>query len=604
MKLTDITNDCDNLIKERIEYIFVTFQKEFSNICYDERSSIVGIGEPNKHLLCYFKKTVEGEILVKFKASDKPISLIENIENINIYINETIEMFKTNNFLTEGKRSKENNAYKREREVVFEYKEIDELIEEIVLTKGEVIIRDIASKRLTNALYNVGIKTISDLKGWTCSKLMRVKNLGEVCLEELYYVFTTLKQERLPEITDDRDIKYLYRKATRGMIKKFAQKENINKYLSLIKFDENQFDNGTIGHVLCLREKVQSEINLYFCEDSNKLHESYLDNIGQYGSLLESTKILLSNIINQIVQNERNKDIVLSLLSIDGKKYTMEELGKRYDITRERVRQIFKKELARLSYGFNLYSEEGILRYILRQNYYNLFKSCPVDSFILYLHIENQNYVLKALFRVLLHGVSMPDDLKDRVKTVQSLLKEKKREATVVKDDTIKYNGFQVILGDDGEILTDLELLSKLKEERLNMAIKLGVPAYWIYHNKHLVLLATFKPLNKKMYSSLRGFTEKTWNDYGSVMVEIIKEHIDSTANERNRYVDEEDEGKTISVNIATTDSMIGKPWGKDEESKLIEEFNQGLKISDIAKLHNRKEGGIRTRLKRLGLIE
>ena len=51
-----------------LHIIFVTFQKEFPNICYDERSSIVGIGEPNKQLLCYFKKTVEGEILVKFKA--------------------------------------------------------------------------------------------------------------------------------------------------------------------------------------------------------------------------------------------------------------------------------------------------------------------------------------------------------------------------------------------------------------------------------------------------------------------------------------------------------------------------------------------------------
>jgi hypothetical protein len=60
----------------------------------------------------------------------------------------------------------------------------------------------------------------------------------------------------------------------------------------------------------------------------------------------------------------------------------------------------------------------------------------------------------------------------------------------------------------------------------------------------------------------------------------------------------------TNRTNIATTDSMIGKPWGKDEESKLIEEFNQGLKISGIAKLHNRNNGGIRARLKRLGLVE
>ena len=61
---------------------------------------------------------------------------------------------------------------------------------------------------------------------------------------------------------------------------------------------------------------------------------------------------------------------------------------------------------------------------------------------------------------------------------------------------------------------------------------------------------------------------------------------------------------KTNPSNLSICDSMIGKPWTKEEESKLIEEFNQGLKISDIAKLHNRNNGGIRARLKRLGLIE
>ena len=76
MKLTDIINDSNNLIKERIEYIFTAFQKEFSNVRYDERSSIVGIGEPNSRLLCYFKKAIEGDTLVKFKAVDGPVSLI------------------------------------------------------------------------------------------------------------------------------------------------------------------------------------------------------------------------------------------------------------------------------------------------------------------------------------------------------------------------------------------------------------------------------------------------------------------------------------------------------------------------------------------------
>ena len=88
------------------------------------------------------------------------------------------------------------------------------------------------------------------------------------------------------------------------------------------------------------------------------------------------------------------------------------------------------------------------------------------------------------------------------------------------------------MIGDDGEILTDIELLDKLKKARLEIANRLGVPAFWIYHNKHLVSLATFKPVSKEMYSGLSGFTERTWNDYGSIIVDVIKEHLQIVRNE------------------------------------------------------------------------
>ncbi|HBF86718.1 MAG TPA: hypothetical protein DDW54_03465 [Clostridiales bacterium] len=51
--------------------------------------------------------------------------------------------------------------------------------------------------------------------------------------------------------------------------------------------------------------------------------------------------------------------------------------------------------------------------------------------------------------------------------------------------------------------------------------------------------------------------------------------------------------------------SMRGQPWSNEEEDKLILEYNEHkLSISEIAKLHNRNNGGISARLKKLGLIE
>lgn len=44
--------------------------------------------------------------------------------------------------------------------------------------------------------------------------------------------------------------------------------------------------------------------------------------------------------------------------------------------------------------------------------------------------------------------------------------------------------------------------------------------------------------------------------------------------------------------------------WTKQEDLSLIEEFKNGLTIGEIAKLHNRKHGGIRARLKKHSLIK
>lgn len=545
MKLIDITNNLDFLI-ERIEYIFTAFQTEFPDVCYDERSSIVGIGEPNTRLLCYFK-SVDGEPLVKFKSNTQPVPLMDEIEHIDLYISETIRLFKTNDLSVIGKK-------------------VDELIKELSLTNEERLISDIASKRLTDALNNAGVKTLSDLNDWTYLKLLDVPFFGEFCLWELHRLLLSLQQKRLPETTDE-DIKCLYRKSSKRMIDKIAKMDKVKEYLGSIEYDENQFGSGTIGRVLCLREKAHADIKLCFCDNDNELYKSYLENISQLEIILEDTKSLLVNITNQLVRDERNRNIFLSLLGINGEKYTLEDLGRENGLSRERIRQIFVKESTRLSRGMNLYYEDGVKRYILKQNYLKSFESIPLDTFILYLHINGHKFLLKALYEVLIQGISIPDDLEDRVKTVQHLIKKNARaEVTVVEktDNVIDYKGFQVIISDDGEVLTDLPLLDKLKQERLALAKMWNVPPYCIYLNKSLVLLATFKPLNKEMYISIRGFREKSWNAYGSAIVEIIKEHVNNSTLKNPVLVNDAEEEPCYN-NVPTERSLGGKSWSEED---------------------------------------
>jgi hypothetical protein len=44
--------------------------------------------------------------------------------------------------------------------------------------------------------------------------------------------------------------------------------------------------------------------------------------------------------------------------------------------------------------------------------------------------------------------------------------------------------------------------------------------------------------------------------------------------------------------------------WTKEEELRLIKRYQEGASISQLAKDFQRKSGGIKSRLKKLGLLE
>ncbi len=52
-----------------------------------------------------------------------------------------------------------------------------------------------------------------------------------------------------------------------------------------------------------------------------------------------------------------------------------------------------------------------------------------------------------------------------------------------------------------------------------------------------------------------------------------------------------------------TLPNNAGKPWSKDEDKLLVEAFDSGVPLSQIAAKHDRTEGGIASRLVRLGKI-
>jgi hypothetical protein len=46
-----------------------------------------------------------------------------------------------------------------------------------------------------------------------------------------------------------------------------------------------------------------------------------------------------------------------------------------------------------------------------------------------------------------------------------------------------------------------------------------------------------------------------------------------------------------------------GKPWDAEEDQSLISEFERAISVPDLAQMHQRTEGAIRSRLIRLGKL-
>ena len=94
-----------------------------------------------------------------------------------------------------------------------------------------------------------------------------------------------------------------------------------------------------------------------------------------------------------------------------------------------------------------------------------------------------------------------------------------------------------------------------------------------------------------------------------AVQKEIVEHYIeirDQVATED----EEEDVADNTSFDRAAYNRKMNRPdgagasWSEEEDKQLDEEFNSGMKISEMAKIHDRTNGAIRARLRKHGRIE
>lgn len=81
--------------------------------------------------------------------------------------------------------------------------------------------------------------------------------------------------------------------------------------------------------------------------------------------------------------------------------------------------------------------------------------------------------------------------------------------------------------------------------------------------------------------------------------IKIEEENVDLEGEPSQKKLTREEYNKRKNL-----PESVGKSWTEEEEKVLREQFEAGMKMPEIARQHNRTRGGIRARLKKLGLIE
>ncbi|MDE7433384.1 MAG: HRDC domain-containing protein, partial [Lachnospiraceae bacterium] len=181
------------------------------------------------------------------------------------------------------------------------------------------------------------------------------------------------------------------------------------------------------------------------------------------------------------------------------------------------------------------------------------YKTGDDQLILIYKDIEGKHYYIHLrilsnhnfeIMRIDLCNMSFISERLKVTKRMEEKLKLKKSKKVITKSEaeleetvsvnkentkpihTKHVNGYEIIVNESGEDLTDMALLEKLKKERLTISRENRVKAYIIFNNQQLVAMATYKPIDYESFISIYGLGEGKYNLYGEQFIEIIKKHI------------------------------------------------------------------------------
>lgn len=151
------------------------------------------------------------------------------------------------------------------------------------------------------------------------------------------------------------------------------------------------------------------------------------------------------------------------------------------------------------------------------------------------------------------------------------------------------------------------KLFEKLRQLRLVIAREEAMPPYIIFSDKTLIDMCAKLPKNRQEMLAVSGVGENKFNKYGQRFIDEIAEFIEDNPGTviSTKLEDEgapepaEEDGRAGRER----QSNAGMSWNEEEDERVVNEFQSGMKISEIAREHGRTRGAISARLKKHGLI-
>lgn len=152
------------------------------------------------------------------------------------------------------------------------------------------------------------------------------------------------------------------------------------------------------------------------------------------------------------------------------------------------------------------------------------------------------------------------------------------------------------------------ELFERLRTLRLRIAREESLPPYIIFSDKSLIDMCVKVPHTKAEMLNVNGVGENKYEKYGQLFLEEIKgfeeEHPGVVISERGDEEEQEEHKDAVPQKDKKVLGSAGAAWSDEEDELLVREYQGGMKISEMAKSHQRTSGAIRARLKKQGLVE